>query len=65
VSGTVTVGEYSFIGVNATIRDNISIGKENVIGTGVIILEDTEDRAVYPSTGTEKIRVPSNRLGSI
>lgn len=65
VSGSVTVGEYSFIGVNATIRDNISIGKENVIGAGAVILNDTEDRAVFSSKETEKAGIPSNRLRGI
>jgi sugar O-acyltransferase (sialic acid O-acetyltransferase NeuD family) len=65
VSGAVTVGEYTFIGVNATVRDNIKIGKENVIGAGSVILKDTEDQEVYSPGGTEKLKVPSNRLRSI
>jgi len=62
---SVTLGEYSFIGVNATIRDNVKIGKENVIGAGSLILTDTEDKAVYSPKETEKARVPSNRLRGI
>ena len=62
ISGSVTVGEYSFIGVNATIRDNIQIGKENIIGAGSIILSDTGYREVFSPKGTEKSRVPSNRI---
>jgi sugar O-acyltransferase (sialic acid O-acetyltransferase NeuD family) len=65
ISGGVEVGDYTFIGVNATIRDNISIGKENVIGAGAIILESTEDKAVYPAKKTEKATIPSNRLKRI
>lgn len=62
VSGGVTVGERTFIGVNATLRDHITVGREVVIGAGALLLEDAPDRAVYPATGTEKARVPSNRL---
>lgn len=65
VSGAVTVGEYTFVGVNATIRDNVKIGKANVIGAGSLILNDTEDRAVYSPRKIEKSRVSSNRLRSI
>lgn len=65
VSGAVTVEEYTFIGVNATLRDNIKIGKENVIGAGSVILKDTQDREVYSPGGTEKLKVPSNRLRGI
>ena len=64
-SGSVSVGEYSFLGVNATVRDNVRVGRENIIGAGSLILEDTEDRAVYSPRATEKSRVPSNRLRNI
>jgi sugar O-acyltransferase (sialic acid O-acetyltransferase NeuD family) len=65
VSGSVVIGEYSFLGVNSTIRDNIRVGKENVIGAGCLILNDTDDRAVFSPKETEKARVPSNRLRGI
>lgn len=65
ISGAVKIGEYTFIGVNATLRDNIKIGKENVIGASSIILKDTEDFAVYSPGGTEKLKLPSNRLWNI
>lgn len=65
VSGSVTIGEYSFIGVNATIRDNITIGRENVIGANSLVLNDTEDMAVFSPRQTEKLKVPSNRLRGI
>jgi sugar O-acyltransferase (sialic acid O-acetyltransferase NeuD family) len=65
VSGVVTVGEYTFIGVNSTLRDNIKIGRENVIGACSVILGDTDDLAVYSPGGTEKLKLPSNRLWGI
>ena len=36
----VEVGENTFIGVNATLRNHIKIGKFNVIGAGALILGD-------------------------
>lgn len=65
ISGGVTVGERSFIGVNATLRDHVTVGREVVVGAGALLLEDAPDRAVYPASGTEKSRVPSNRLRGI
>jgi len=65
ISGAVTVGNSTFIGVNSTIRDNVNIGESNVIGAGSLILDDTDDYAVYSPRGTEKSRVPSNRLRGI
>jgi len=65
ISGAVHIGEYTFIGVNATLRDNITIGRENVIGACSIILKNTEDYAVFSPGGSEKLKLPSNRLWNI
>jgi len=47
ISGRVRVGEYSFLGVNATIRNAITIGPETLVGAGSIIMADTEPKSVY------------------
>ena len=65
ISGGVTIGTRSFIGVNATLRNHISVGQEVVVGAGALLLEDAPDRAVYAAAGTEKSRVPSNRLRTL
>ena len=58
----VTVGDYSFIGLNATIAPRISIGRANVIGAGAVILKDTRDEAVYRAEGSRPARASSRRL---
>ncbi|MGK0256074.1 MAG: sugar O-acyltransferase (sialic acid O-acetyltransferase NeuD family) [Arcobacteraceae bacterium] len=65
ISGGCIIDEFTFIGVNATLRDHIKIGKSNVIGAGALILSDTEDKKVYMEKETEVSRVPSNRLRGI
>lgn len=65
VSGGCRIGNSSFLGVNATLRDHINIGESNVIGAGVLILGNTEDNKVYMATATESSKVPSNRLRGI
>jgi len=65
VSGGVRIDEQCFIGVNATLRDHVTIGKRCVIGAGSLMLSDAEDDGVYFASGTERSRVPSNRLRSI
>lgn len=65
VSGNCRIGEASFLGVNATLRDSISIGSRCVIGAGALILSDAEDDGVYMGTATERSRVPSSRLRGI
>jgi sugar O-acyltransferase (sialic acid O-acetyltransferase NeuD family) len=47
ISGRVHVGEYCFLGVNATIRDAITIAAETLVGAGAIIMADTEPKSVY------------------
>lgn len=47
VSGHVRVGAYSFIGVNATLRNSISVAPETLIGAGSIIMKDTVPKGVY------------------
>lgn len=62
ISGAVTVGDHSFVGVNATVADNVAIGKRSVIGAGALLLNDAPDNSVFAVAGTEKSKVPSNRL---
>lgn len=65
VSGGCEIDENTFIGVNATLRDHIKVGKSNVIGAGSLILGDTEDNKVYMARQTDVSKVPSNRLRGI
>jgi sugar O-acyltransferase (sialic acid O-acetyltransferase NeuD family) len=57
-----TVGDYTFVGLNATIAPNLSIGRSNVIGAGALVMADTKDFAVLRGTASEPARVPSTRL---
>lgn len=59
---SVTVGDYSFIGLNATIAPGCTIGKRNVIGAGALILNSTRDDEVYKGLASQPARVPSSRL---
>jgi sugar O-acyltransferase (sialic acid O-acetyltransferase NeuD family) len=47
VSGHVRVGTRSFIGVNATLRNAITIAPESIIGAGAVIMKDTQPKGVY------------------
>ena len=47
ISGHVRVGARSFIGVNATLRNSITIAPQTLIGAGAIIMKDTVDKGVY------------------
>ena len=65
VSGRCRIGEAAFLGVNATLRDGISIGARCVIGAGALMLADAEPEGVYMGTASERARVPSTRLRGI
>jgi sugar O-acyltransferase (sialic acid O-acetyltransferase NeuD family) len=47
VSGRVRIGPYCFLGVNATIRNGITLAAETVVGAGAIIMKDTVEKGVY------------------
>jgi sugar O-acyltransferase (sialic acid O-acetyltransferase NeuD family) len=47
VSGHVHINPYCFIGVNATLRNSITIAESTLIGAGSIIMKDTVEKGVY------------------
>jgi sugar O-acyltransferase (sialic acid O-acetyltransferase NeuD family) len=47
VSGHVRIGNNCFIGVNATLRNSITIAPETLIGAGAVIMKDTVAKGVY------------------
>jgi sugar O-acyltransferase (sialic acid O-acetyltransferase NeuD family) len=47
VSGHVKIGEYSFLGVNATLRDGMTLAPRTVVGAGATVVKDTEEGGVY------------------
>lgn len=47
VSGHVHIHQHCFVGVNATLRNSITIAPETLIGAGAIIMKDTIEKGVY------------------
>ena len=43
VSGCCTIKESCFLGVNSTLRDNITIGEKTIVGAGAVVLKDCPD----------------------
>lgn len=63
ISGFVNVGEHSFLGVNSTIVNNISIAPDTFIGAGVTVTKDTEPSGVYTSEAkAKKSKLVSSQL---
>ena len=62
ISGAARIGEQTFLGVNSTVNDSVSIGRECVIGSGSLIAKDVADFSVLSTAPAELSRVPSHRL---
>jgi sugar O-acyltransferase (sialic acid O-acetyltransferase NeuD family) len=65
VSGGVKIEEQCFIGVNATLRDHITVGARSIIGAGVLLLNNTEAQSVYKGTRGVPSKAPSSAIRSI
>ena len=53
ISGHCHIEPYCFLGVNATLHNNVRIAGENIIGAGSIISKNTQPKEVYlPSKST-------------
>ena len=53
ICGHCRIKSYTFLGVNSTIRDSVTIEKENIIGANALILKDTKERQVYAAKMTK------------
>lgn len=62
ISGYCVVGSSSFLGVNATIENNVNIGVDNFIGARVLIQKNTELRSLYQESKTELSKINTHRL---
>ena len=62
VSGHVHIHPYCFIGVNAAIRNGVTIARETLIGAGAVIMKSTIDKGVYLPTRAKLSRRKSDRV---
>lgn len=60
-----TVGDYTFVGINATIAPFVQVGRHNLIGAGAVIQHDTPDYAVVRGPRCVPSRVSSLRVRNI
>lgn len=59
-SGKIKTGEHCFFGTNSTIRDNISIGSDVIVGAGATVLKDLSNEIVIKAA--ESKILPINRF---
>ncbi len=54
MSGHCHIKEGSFVGVNACIRDGVTIGKNCVIGMGSVVTKNTDNNSTYIGSPAKK-----------
>src|SRR3954468_20591406 len=62
VSGHVHVCAYCFIGVNATLRNGITLGEYTLAGAGAVIMKSTQPRSVYVGQRAERFAKTSDHV---
>lgn len=62
ISGHVRIGEYSFLGVNATLRNGISIAPRTLIGAGAVVMGDTVEGGVYVARPAQRLEKTSDQI---
>jgi sugar O-acyltransferase (sialic acid O-acetyltransferase NeuD family) len=59
IAGEAQIGRNSFLGVNATVVNKVSVGEYNIIGAGTLIVKNTERKAVILARAGEQHRFDS------
>ena len=47
IGDSSSIGDYTCVGINATIAPFVRVGSHNLIGAAAVILRDTKDYEVY------------------
>ena len=62
ISGHVHILPYTFIGVNATLRNSLTIARETLIGAGATVMHDTNEKEVYVDRKSARMRTTSDKI---
>src|SRR5688572_16064738 len=62
VSGFCTIGNSSFLGVNAALANNVTLGRDNWIGPNTALMKDTADGALFKTEQPEPARISATRF---
>lgn len=59
ISGHCTVDPHCFLGVNATIKDQVSLAEGTLVGMGAVVSRNTEPWTIYKADATRAAKVSS------
>lgn len=55
-SGSIVIGENTFVGVNSIISKSVTIGKNVIIGAGSVVTKDIPDNEIWAGNPARFIR---------
>jgi sugar O-acyltransferase (sialic acid O-acetyltransferase NeuD family) len=58
ISGYCRIGEYAFLGVNSTFNDRISVAPNCIIGSGAVVIRNTEEGKTYVGNPAKPLEKP-------
>jgi len=56
LGGSCEIGDYTFIGMNACVKEKVKIGINCIIGAGAVVLKDVEDNSVMVGNPAKLLR---------
>jgi sugar O-acyltransferase (sialic acid O-acetyltransferase NeuD family) len=62
VSGLCRIQRFSFMGVNSTVADRVTVARDCFIGAGCVIAKDTEAGKIYHAAPAQPAKVGSLRF---
>jgi sugar O-acyltransferase (sialic acid O-acetyltransferase NeuD family) len=65
ISGYCNIGHHSFIGVNATLANDLTIAPDNFIALGTTLTKNTEEDGFYIGTPAEKKKISAKRYSKV
>jgi acetyltransferase-like isoleucine patch superfamily enzyme len=65
MAGEVTILPFTFVGINASISNGVTIGEENFIGANALITKNTGAKEVYVTAPTAKAAFASDKFYSM
>lgn len=62
ISGFCEIGAHTFMGVNATLENDVKIGEDNFIGAGALIRKNTDNKSFLQEKETDLAKIDTHRL---
>jgi acetyltransferase-like isoleucine patch superfamily enzyme len=64
IGGNTRIEDLSFLGLNAAVSQNVTIGERNIIGMNTTITKNTKPGSVYTLKGTKLRKMSSDKIFS-